>query len=66
MVTPQWVYRAPPDPIYKKTKTNIKITVSLSWFHCKCLTFYDKRNKGLANLLPKTLCDGIMNKDMNK
>ena len=22
--------------------------------------------KGLAKLLPKTLCDGIMNKDMNK
>ena len=47
------------------------LTMEMIFVDGKCLIanirgFLNAFAKGLAKLLPKTLCDGIMNKDINK
>ena len=47
-------------------KCNIKMFVYLVSLDQSMNVFLNTFAKGLAKLLLKTLCDGIMNKDMNK
>ena len=48
------------------TELKMELIVMMFWTIESLEVFLNAFAKGLAKFLPKTLCDGIMNKDINK